>query len=125
MLIDPFLAMLFQDIIGAGLETLEDFCIGSFKLTIALWMSKRRIANLDAKFFTVSLDGATGKLGPVVSYDSIWDPKPIDYILDELDHWLLVDLDHWDRLRPLSEFVDSYVEVLVPSDGLREWPRDV
>jgi hypothetical protein len=38
--------MLFQAIIGAGLETLEDFCIGPFNRTIALRMSNRRIANL-------------------------------------------------------------------------------
>jgi hypothetical protein len=69
----------------AGLETSEDFCISSFNLAIALWLSKRHIANLDAKVFTVPLEGTTGKLGPVVSYNSVWDPTPTDDRLDELD----------------------------------------
>jgi hypothetical protein len=68
-----------------GLETPKDFCIGSFNLTIALWMSNRCIANLDGKVFAVPLEGATGKLGPVVSYDFVQDPKPVDDRLDELD----------------------------------------
>jgi hypothetical protein len=78
--------MLFQAIIGAGLETLEDFCIGSFNLTITLRMSNRRIENLDAMVFTISLEGAAGKLGPIVSYDSILDRKPTNDRLDELDY---------------------------------------
>jgi hypothetical protein len=49
-------------------------------------MSNRRIANMVAKVFTVPLEGATGKLGPLGSYDSIRDPKPIDDRLDELDY---------------------------------------
>jgi hypothetical protein len=32
------------------------------------------------------LEDTTGKLGPVVGYDSIWDPKPTDNRLDELDY---------------------------------------
>jgi hypothetical protein len=78
--------MFFQAIIGAGLETLENFFISSFNLTIALWMSNRRVANLDAKVFALSLDGAVGKLGPNVSYDSVRDPKPVGDRLDELDY---------------------------------------
>jgi hypothetical protein len=73
-------------VIGAGLETPEDFYIGSFNLTIALWMSNIHIANLDAKIFIVPLEGTTGKLGPVVSYDSVRDPKPTDDRLDKLDY---------------------------------------
>jgi hypothetical protein len=48
-------------------------------------MSNRQIANLDAKIFAVSLEGIAGKLRPIVSYDSIWDPKHADNRLDELD----------------------------------------
>jgi hypothetical protein len=78
--------MLLQAIIGAGLETLEDFCIATFNLTIALWVSNRCIANLDANVFIVSLEGTTGKLGHVVSYDPVRDPKPTDDDrLDELN----------------------------------------
>jgi hypothetical protein len=80
--------MLLQVVIGASLETLEDFCIGSLDLAIALWVSNRRIAN------SVFLECAVGKLGPVVTDYSVRDPKPIDDRLDELDYGLLVDLDH-------------------------------
>jgi hypothetical protein len=118
----PISSMLFQSIIGVSLETLEDFCIGSFKLTIALWMSNRCIANEDAKIFAISLEGAIGKLGPVASYHSIRDPKPIDDRLDELDCPLLADLDHRGHFRLLIEFVDGDIEVPVPSDGLGERP---
>jgi hypothetical protein len=117
--------MFFQAIIGAGLETLENFCIGSFNLTIALWMSNRRVANLDAKVFALSLDGVVGKLGPNVSYDSVRDPKPVGDRLDELDYELLVDIDHRAHFQPLSEFIDGNVEVPVPSDSPGEWPQDV
>jgi hypothetical protein len=43
-----FFAMLLQAIVCASLETLEYFYVGSLNLTIAFWMSNRRIANLDA-----------------------------------------------------------------------------
>jgi ubiquinone biosynthesis protein UbiJ len=36
-------------------------------LVIALWVSNERIVNLDAKVFTVSLEGAADKLGFIVS----------------------------------------------------------
>jgi hypothetical protein len=48
-------------------------------------MSNKCIANMDAKGFVVTLEGTTSKLGLVVSYDSVRDPKPIDNRLDELD----------------------------------------
>jgi hypothetical protein len=86
--------MLLQAIISASLETLEDFCNGSFDLDIALWMSNRCIAYLNAKILAVSMECTTGKLGPVVSDDSFRDLKPADNGLDKLDCRLLVDLDH-------------------------------
>jgi hypothetical protein len=113
--------MLLQAIIGVGLETLEDFCISSLNLTISLWVSNRRIANLDAKIFAVSLEGTAGKLGPVVSGDPIWDHKPIDHGFDKLQCGLFVDLDHRGPFWPLCEFVDGDVEVPVPFDCPREW----
>jgi hypothetical protein len=77
--------MFLQSIIGVGLETIKDFCIGSFDLSIALWVSNRCIANLDVQIFVVFLEGAAGKLGPVVDYDFVQDPKPADDTFDELD----------------------------------------
>jgi hypothetical protein len=71
------------------------------------------------------LECAAGELRPIVSDDSVRDPKLADDGLDELDRILFVDLDNRGRFQPLGEFVDGDVEILVPSDGLREWPQDV
>jgi hypothetical protein len=86
--------MLFQSIIGASLETLKDFCIGSLHLAIALWVSSGGIADYYAKIFTVPLECAAGELRPVVSDYPIQDSKPTDDGLDKLDCGLLIDLDH-------------------------------
>jgi hypothetical protein len=48
-------------------------------------VSNRGIANLNAKVFAISLERAAGKLGPIVGYDPVRDPKPADDKLDELD----------------------------------------
>jgi hypothetical protein len=77
--------MLLQAIICVSPKTLEYFRAGSFNLTIAFWMSNGRIVNLDAKVFVVPLESTAGKLGLIVSYDSVQDPKPADNRLDELD----------------------------------------
>jgi hypothetical protein len=45
--------MLFQAVIGACLETLEYFSVGSLDLSIALQMCNRCIADLDAEVFVV------------------------------------------------------------------------
>jgi hypothetical protein len=86
--------MLFQAIIGASLETLKDFYVGSLHLVIALWVSNRGIADFYVKIFTVPLEYAAGELEPVVSDDPVWDPKSVDDGLDKLDCGLLIDLDH-------------------------------
>jgi hypothetical protein len=80
---------------------------------------------MDAKGFVVTLEGTTGKLGLVVSYDSVQDPKPIDNRLDELDCWLFVDLDNRGCFWPLSEFIDGDVELLLPYNSTGERPQDV
>jgi IMP cyclohydrolase len=49
-------------------------------------MSNRCIANFDANVFIVPLEGTASTLGPIVSYDSVQDPKPANYRLDELDY---------------------------------------
>jgi hypothetical protein len=109
--------MFLQAIIGVSLKTFKDFCIGTLHLSIALWMSNRRIAYLDVKIFAVPFEGTASKLGPIVSDDPVWDPKSIDDELDEFYCGLLVDFDHWGCFRPLGEFVDGNVEELVSSDG--------
>jgi hypothetical protein len=67
--------MLLQAVIGAHLEALEDFSIGSLDMSITLWMSNGRIADLDAKILTVSLKCAVGELGPIVGDDPVQDPN--------------------------------------------------
>jgi hypothetical protein len=88
-------------------------------------VSNRRIVNLDAKVFAVSLDGTASKLGQVVSYDLVWDPKPADDRIDELHCSLLVDFDHRGHFRPFNEFVDGDIPIPVPSNGPRKCPQDV
>jgi hypothetical protein len=117
--------MLLQAIVGTNLKALEYFCIGMLHLSIAIWMSNRRIANLDAKIFVVPLQGTTSKLAPIVGDDLVWDPKSAYDGLDEFCCGLLIDFDHWSCFWPLGEFVDGDVEEPVPSDGARKWPHDV
>jgi hypothetical protein len=110
--------MLLQAIISVSLDTLKDFYVGSLHLAIALSMSNGRIANFYAKIFAVLLESAAGELGPIVSDDPAWDPKPTDDGLDERDCRLLIDLDHKGCFRPLGEFVDDDIEIPIPLDGL-------
>jgi hypothetical protein len=117
--------MLHQAIISASLETLEDFCIGSFNLVVALWMRNRCIASLSSQIFTLSMECSASELGHVVSDDCVWDPKPVDDGLDKLHYRLLVDLDHSCCFGPHGKFINGNVDVLVPSDGPGEWPKDV
>jgi hypothetical protein len=114
-----------QAIIGASLNALEYFCIGTLHLSIAFWMSNKGIANLDAKIFAVPLDGTASKLGLIVGDDPIWDPKSTYDGLDEFHSGLLVDFGHWACFWPLGELVDGDVEELVPSDGAGKWLHDV
>jgi hypothetical protein len=114
--------MLFQAIIGASLETLKDFCVGSLHLAIALWVSNGGTTDFYAKIFTVPLEYAVGELGPVISDDPVWDTKPADDGLNKLDCGLVIDLDHRGRFRPLGEFDDGDTEIPVPSDGPGKWP---
>jgi hypothetical protein len=74
-------------------------------------MSNERIADLDAKRLTVSLECAAGELGPAVSDDPVQDPKPADDAHDKLDYGLLVDLDYRGCFRPLGELVDCDIQI--------------
>jgi hypothetical protein len=96
--------MLLQSIIGACLETLEDFSIGSFNLPVALRVCNGSIVDLDAKVLAVFKKRVAGELGPVVGDDSVQDPK-----LDKLDCGLLIDLNHKGCFRPLGELVDGNI----------------
>jgi hypothetical protein len=117
--------MLLQAIIGASLKALEYFCIGMLHLSIALWMSNRCIANLDAKIFVVPLEGTASKLGPIFGDDIVWDPKFAYDGLDESYCGLLVDFNHWSCFWTLVEFADGNVEEPVHSDGVGKWPHIV
>jgi hypothetical protein len=117
--------MLLQAVIGASPDTLEDFSIGSLDLFITLWMSNGHIADLDAKILIVSLKCTADELGPVVSDDPVWDPKPTDDRRYNLDCGLLVDLDHRGCFRPLGELLNGNVQTLESSDGPGERTQDV
>jgi hypothetical protein len=117
--------MLLQAVIGVCLEALEDFSIESLNLSITLWMSNGRIADLNAKILTISLKHATGELGPDVSEYPVQDLKPVDDGLNKLDCGLVIDLDHRGCFRPLGELVDSDVQIPEFTDGPRERTQDV
>jgi hypothetical protein len=55
--------MLLQAVIGACLEALEDFSVGSLNPCITLWMRNGCIA--------ISFERAAGELGPIVGDDPI------------------------------------------------------
>jgi hypothetical protein len=112
--------MLLQAVIGACLEALEDFSVGPLDLSITLWMSNRRIADLDARIPTVSLERAAGELGPVVGDDPVWDPKLADNGLGELDCRLLIDLEHRGCFQPLGELVNGDVQISESFNGSGE-----
>jgi hypothetical protein len=101
--------MLLQGIIGACLETLEDFSISSFNLPVALRVCNVSIVDLDAKVLAVFKKCVAGELGPVVGDDSVQDPKLADDRLDKLDCGLLIDLNHKGCFRPLGELVDGNI----------------
>jgi hypothetical protein len=70
--------MLLQVVIGACLETPEYFSIGSPNMSIALWMCNGRMVDMDAEVLTIFLKHYAGKIGPIVSDDSVWEPEPTD-----------------------------------------------
>jgi hypothetical protein len=47
-------------------------------------MSWRGVVNLDARIFTVPLEGTTSKLGPIVGDDLVWNPESVYDGFDEL-----------------------------------------
>jgi hypothetical protein len=71
------------------------------------------------------LECAAGELGPIVSNDTIQDPKPADDGLEKLNYGLLVYLDHRGRFRSFGEFVYGNIEIPVASDSQGKWPQDV
>jgi hypothetical protein len=113
--------MLLQAVIRVGLEVHEDFNIGSLDLSITLWMSNGCIVDFDTQILAVSLECTAGELGPVVSDDPVWDPKPTNHRLDELNCELLVDLDHNGCFRPHGELVDCDTYIPESSDDPGEW----
>jgi hypothetical protein len=117
--------MLLQVIIGASIQALEYFHIGTLHLSIDIWISNTGIANLDAKIFVVPLESTTSKLGPIVGDDPVWDPKSTYNGLDEFHCGFLIDFDYWGCFWPLGELVDGDIEESEPSDGTRKWPPDV
>jgi hypothetical protein len=117
--------MLLEAVISMCLETLKDFSIGSLDLSITLWMSNGRIADLDTKILTVSLKCAIGELRSIVGDDPARDPELVDDALDKLDCGLFVNLDHRGCFRPLGELVDGDVQIPESSNSPGERTQDV
>ena len=86
--------MLFRSVVGACLESPEDFRICPLHLAIAPWMSYGRKVELGADVLAILLEDLTCKLGPVVRNDMAWDPKSTDDRLEESDSSTLGDIDH-------------------------------
>ena len=76
--------MLFEFIVGSGLQPLEDFCVGSFGLPVAARMRYGGEANLDAHVFTVIPKEVVREPGSIISDDSIRNQEPGDQIFHEL-----------------------------------------
>jgi hypothetical protein len=117
--------MLFQAVIGACLESPEDFCVCPLHLAIAPGMSHRGKAELGADALAILLEESTCKLGPVVRNDMVWDPKSIDNRPEEINSSTLGDIDHRGGLWPLCELVDGDEEEAVPTDGPGKWSLDI
>jgi hypothetical protein len=115
--------MLLQEVIAACLEALVNFSVGSLDLCITLWMSNGCIADSDAKVLIVSSECYAGELGLVVGDDLIWDAKPADAGVDELDYRLLVDHDHSGCFWPLGKLVDGDIQIPDSFDGPGNGPR--
>jgi hypothetical protein len=119
--IDPICTMLFQAVIGACLESPEDFCVFPLSLVVALVMCHIRKVELSADALAILLEELTSELGPVVRNDTVWVPKSIDNRLEEGNSSTLGDVDHRGSLWPLCELVDGDEEETVPADGPRKW----
>jgi hypothetical protein len=112
-------------VVGACLESPEDFCIFPLHLVVAPRMSHRCEAELGADALAILLEEPTCKLVPVICNDTAWDPKSTDNRLEESDGSNLGDVDHRGGLWPLGELVDGDEEVPVPADGPRKWSQDI
>ena len=117
--------MLFQAVVGACLESPEDFYVCPLSLAIAHGMSHRRKAELGADALAILLEEPTFELGPVVRNDTAWDPKSTDDRLEESDSSTLGDVDHSGGLWPLGELVDGDEEVPVPANSPGKWSQDI
>lgn len=89
----------------------------------------------DALDITEIEEFATCELSAIVSDYTIWNPKPMDDVLDELRRALRLEVDDGSDLDPLGEFVSGDQEVIEASRSLSkllnhvevpdcEWPGD-
>jgi hypothetical protein len=82
---NPTLAMLFEAIIGSGLQSLEDLSIGMLNLAISQWVSHRGITDVDLDVFTMALEHLARELSASISDDPVRYSKAVYNGLDELD----------------------------------------
>jgi hypothetical protein len=93
-LINPTLVMLFEAVVGLGLQSLEDLGIGLLNLAIATRVSLRGIAHLDPNVIAVALECLASKLSTSICDKLVRDPKVTYDGLDEHGNWFLVDGNH-------------------------------
>ena len=66
-----------------------------------------------------------GKCRTKVGDDTIWQPKPMDDVVEEFRCFLCCRLDERLVLDPLKEFVNSDINPSEFTRGFLEWPNNV
>src|SRR5581483_3046683 len=117
--------MLFQANEGSGLQSFQDFSVGTLCLPIRARVSWECKAELDAKVLTIVTEQSIGELCAVVCDDSVRDTKATGDISKKSDSRMLVNFDNWQGFCPLSELIDGYIQVFVATDGSWEGSQNV
>ena len=117
--VDPALAMPLEAVEASCLAALEDLCICSLGLAIALGMCDRGEAKFGTQAFTVGPEETAGELRAVVCDDAVWHSKTADDAPDELDSCSGWDGAYCFLFCPFGELVNSDKEEAVAP--LRLW----
>ena len=88
-------------------------------------MRDRYILNGYAPILVEILEVTADKCRTKVGDDTIWKPKPMDDVIEELRCFLCCRLDEWLVLDPLGEFVNSDINPLESTGGVLEWSNHV
>jgi len=78
--------MLFELVVGSGLQLLEDFCIGSLSLPIVARMRYGGKEKFDAHVLVAIPEEIARELDSIIGDDPTRNPEPGHQIFDELEH---------------------------------------